>query len=291
MLNAVYTMCYMDVLAECPTLLENIVWDTPEHTDKLKEMLYAKYFNKEISGETIGEQKLFMEQKFIQYRDYYTEMLEAYETSIEWLDGEITTYSEEGEYSESTSESTSDDTDITHGHTETHSGEDERIIAHGHTETDSGTDTKTETKEISTTTTTTRTEEVTTTQYDLPRSATSENHPSRIVTEKPDGQENTVVVTPSTGEDISELAHGKVTTHSGTDTDTLEHGHVITHGGKDSTERDVSKSGSKSGSDNRSHTAKVADLIRQKERYLALIRNLFSEFADKFSPCFIDMYS
>ena len=90
-LKANYTMCYKDVLERCPHLLDNIVWDTPEHTQKLKEMLYAKYFNWEIAGETIQEFQLFMETKFNQYADYYAELLNAYDEAFDWKDGDVET--------------------------------------------------------------------------------------------------------------------------------------------------------------------------------------------------------
>lgn len=90
-LQANYTMCYADVLTLCPDLLDNIVWDTTEHTTKLKEMLYAKYFNWEIAGETIQEFRLFMETKFQQYADYYAELLNAYEEEFDWKDGDVET--------------------------------------------------------------------------------------------------------------------------------------------------------------------------------------------------------
>ena len=259
MLNAVYTMTYKDALEIDPTLLNGIVWDTPEHTSKLKEMIYAKYAIYEISGETIPEQRLFMENKFLQYKDYYAEMLEAYETSIAWLDGEITSHSESSEFGETATETTDDSTELTHGHTET----------------DGGSDTNTIQREITETTTTERTEEVTTTLFDLPRSASTENHPSRITKEKPDGEPNVTTVAPSDGEDTS----------------TVDYGHTLTHGGKDTTDRDISVEKSKSGDNSRQATTKVADLITQKERYLKLIRNLYAEFADRFSPCFLTLFS
>ena len=291
MLNAIYTLCYKDALEVDPTLLDGIIWDTTEHTKKLKEMLYAKYFNYEISGETIGEQKIFMTQKFNQYKDYYSEMLDAYETSIAWLDGEITSHSEEASFGETATETTDDSTELTHGHTEENSGSDVNTLLHGKTQTESGTDTSTLTREISETTEVTRTEEVTRTLFDLPRSATSEMHPSQITKEKPDGEPNTTVVTPGEGEDETSVTYGRAVTDSGTDTDTLSHGKKITHSGKDVTDRDVSVEKSKSGDNSRSATTKVADLITQKERYLKLIRNLYAEFADRFLPCFITMFS
>lgn len=291
MLNALYTLCYKDALEIDPTLIDGINWDTVEHTNKLKEMIYAKYFNYEISGETIGEQKIFMEQKFNQYKDYYAEMLAAYETSIAWLDGEITSHSEESEFAESGSETTTDDTELTHGHTETNSGNDVNTIQHGHVQTEGGNDTTTQTKGITETTTTEREEEVTRTRYDLPRSVASQMHATEIVKEKPDGATNTTTVTPGDGEDETTVDYGHTLTNTGTDTDTLAHGKKITHGGKDVTDRDISVTKSKSGDNSHSATTKVADLINQKDRYLKLIRSLYAEFADRFLPCFITMFS
>ena len=258
MLNAVYTMSYRDVLIEQPHLLDNIVWDTIEHTDKLKEMLYAKYAIYEISGETIQEQQLFMETKFNQYKDYYAEMLAAYETEINWLDGEITTASNSEEYSESGTE--------TSGGTET--------LTHGKAITEGGTDTRDLTREISETTTVNRTESVTTENYDLPRSQPSENRPSSKSIVTPDGEDNTTVVTPG----------------EGTDTSTLTYGHTFTNSGTDTNSKSNELERGKSGESTKSSSVKVADLINQKERFLKLIRNLYSEFADKFKPCFLDMY-
>lgn len=210
MLNAVYTMCYKDVLEIAPSLLDDIVWDTTEHTDKLKEMIYAKFFNYEISGETIPEQKLFMKAKFDEYKDYYSELLSAYEHEIEWLDGIITS--------------------------EEYSGSNEN--------------TKTFTPRSKYQTTDTPAVVNTTEEYDLPRSASSENRPSSK----------------------------RVTTPSGTATSVSEG-----VDGNDQTKDD--------GSASHSITRKMGNPIEQKKEYLKLIRSVYSEFADKFKPCFLTLFN
>ena len=191
MLNAIYTMTLKDALATMPSLLDGITWDSEEHTTKLRDMIMAKFFNWEISGETLQEEALFLEMKFNEYKDYYLELLEAYETEIDnWLAG--TVVSEEGEAS---SESSKDFTPRA---------------------------------------------EYTNEDYDLPRSTTSENRPSAKHTSK------------------------------GT-------------GGKDTTEDESSGS--------HSLTRTTGDPIEQKAKYMKLLRSVYSEFADKFKPCFIDLFS
>lgn len=210
MLNAVYTICYKDALELSPTLLDDIVWDTGEHTEKLKDMIYAKFFNYEISGETLPEQKLFMTAKFNEYKDYYAELLQAYEAEIEWLDGIIT------------SESASNSNNVTKTFTPRVKYKTE------------------ETPEVVSTNDT----------FDLPRSASSENRPSERRVSTPTGKNTT------TTEGVS-----------GTDTttDIGTGGHTITR--------------------------KSGNPIEQKKEYLKLIRSVYSEFADKFKPCFLTMFN
>lgn len=210
MFNALYTMCYKDVLDVCPTLTDGIVWDTEEHTQKLLEMIYSKFFNYEISGETIPEQKVFMTAKFNEYKDYYREMLIAYETQISWLDGVIV----------------SETVGTTEGKVKT-------VTPRAEYE-------KIETPEIV----------VTGETYDLPRTASTENRPSSKTVSTPSG-----TIT---------------TTNRGID-------------GEDTTQEDNDY--------NRELSRKEGNPIEQKREYLKLIRSVYSEFADKFKPCFITMFS
>ena len=210
MLNAVYTMCYKDVLELSPHLLDGIVWDTEEHTAKLLDMIYSKYFNYEISGETIDEQRLFMLAKFNEYKDYYAEMLTVYEEQIAWLDGEIVTEEETVE-------------------------EDKEKILTPRAEY-----VNTETPGVINTTKT----------YDLPRSSASENRPSSVSETTPTGS----TVTSTKG-------------YTGDDTTTEDN----------SSTRNVTRS--------------AGNQVMQKEKMLKLIRSVYSEFADKFKPCFLTLFS
>ena len=231
MLHADYTMCYMDALVLSPDLIAGIQWDTPEHTKKLTDMIYSKFFNYEISGETIQEQKIFMTAKFNEYKDYYAELLNTYETEINWLDGIVTTasYNESGSESSSTSE----------------------VVDGSIVETPRATiESKTE-RGITTTTD----------NYDLPRTASTENRPS-----------SREIVTPGSGSDT-------VTT-KGKD-------------GQNTTTNDTTTTTTKSGTSANEHTrnVKVADAIERKKKYMELLRSVYSEFADKFKPCFLTMFS
>lgn len=88
---AKYTQVFADVLVDEPTILDNLQLDTEAHTASFRTMLKAKYYNYEISGETIGAFKEMLEMRFNQYKDYYIEFLKAYETKIDMLDGRKTT--------------------------------------------------------------------------------------------------------------------------------------------------------------------------------------------------------
>lgn len=99
---------------------------------------------------------------------------------------------------------------------------------------------------------TTNTEGIVTTteDYDLPRSTTTENRPS-----------SKTVVTPSAGQNITE-------NESIAGTDTIHDEGERTETG----------------------TRARVNLVQQREKFLKTIRNLYAEFADKFKPCFLDMY-
>ena len=182
LLNAIYTMSLKDCLEIDPTCLDGIAWDDSDRTQALKDMVVAKFYNWEISGETIPEFKLFIKYKFEQYKDYYEEMLDAYETQINFLDGDKRTT----EY------------------------EDDSVL--------------------------TPRAQYESVNYDLPRSDTSINRPT------------------------SKSTNGGV---SGTDTTHAEG----------------------------ARTTKGGNVIELKKNYLNMIRNLYEEFASKFKPCFIELWS
>ena len=94
MLNANFTMCFMDVVQLAPDVLDVIQMSTTSRTDALISMLHAVYDNKEISAETIPEFKIFLRMKFDEHKDYYEELLDTYETAVDWAAGESATLSD-----------------------------------------------------------------------------------------------------------------------------------------------------------------------------------------------------
>ena len=213
MLNANFTMCFKDVTILAPDIMDNLTMSTESRTNSLHSMLHAVYDNKEISGETIPEFQLFLEMKFKQYKDYYEELLDIYESQINWQGGEILTIED----------------DTTNTRTRVYTPR-----AEYRTE---------ETFEPSVTTTTTN--------YDLPRSASTENHPTTKSTTSPSGSNVSTTYTGGT---------------SGTDTTA------------DSDTGSLSRESSR------------VNLVEQKRKMLDLLRNVYKEFADKFRACFLDLY-
>lgn len=91
-----YTTMFYDYLKTHPnTLKDIIVMDDEEKSNKLISMIYAKWYNYEVGGETPFEFEMFLKNVFDKYKDYYTELLNVYETKINWIDGitESETYS------------------------------------------------------------------------------------------------------------------------------------------------------------------------------------------------------
>ena len=211
MSSSVYTMQLQEALSVDPSLMDGVGWNDNENDRDsiLKQMIIDKFWNWEIAGETLGEEKLFLTHKF---GEYYKEMLDAYEAEIEWLDGQITVeeYDEENgntrEFTAGVVIKTTDTPGAVH----------------------------------------------TTEDYDLPRSATTENRPSSKSVSTPSGNDTRVV-------------------------------------GPDATsDKDVTEDTGSKGFD---RTVKSGNPIEQKEKMLKMIRNLYSEFADRFKVCFLDLWS
>lgn len=93
---AKYTMTYQEAVGVDPSIPLALSLDTEVHTAKFREMLMNHYWCWEIGGETIGEFKQMLTKKFYSLKDYYVELINAYETKIDMLDGKksITTINE-----------------------------------------------------------------------------------------------------------------------------------------------------------------------------------------------------
>lgn len=85
--KAFYTMSFLEFVATNQEWFEEtMVLDTEEHTASFQTMLHSVWDIYEISGETIGEQKLFMVSVLNQYKDYYIEKLNTYEKEYDFTE-------------------------------------------------------------------------------------------------------------------------------------------------------------------------------------------------------------
>lgn len=90
-----YTITLHDLLINEPTLLDNLTLSTAERTEKFKNMFIAKWDIYEINTETVKMFKLILTNKFNTLKDYYEELISAYETKINMLDGKLTSITRE----------------------------------------------------------------------------------------------------------------------------------------------------------------------------------------------------
>lgn len=90
-----YTITLHDLLINEPTLLDDLTLSTSDRTKKFKDMFIAKWDIYEINAETVKMFKLIITNKFNTLKDYYEELISAYETKINMLDGKLTTITRE----------------------------------------------------------------------------------------------------------------------------------------------------------------------------------------------------
>lgn len=67
-------------------LASSLVMSTEERSEKLRLAIASMWNAYEISGETIGEFKMFMIDTFNEHKQYYEEMLTAYEKEFDYSD-------------------------------------------------------------------------------------------------------------------------------------------------------------------------------------------------------------
>ena len=102
-----YTMQLCDALREDPTLLDGFTFNDSTLDDPFKAVFTAYFYSYEIAGETIDEFKDFITNKFKVNKGYYEELMEAYKTKINMLDGRLEEISREFEQTQTNSGSDS----------------------------------------------------------------------------------------------------------------------------------------------------------------------------------------
>lgn len=86
-----FTMTYQEVVDIDATVPELMSFGDDTKDKSIRDMVMDMYWNREIAGETIGEFKNMLKHAFGSIRDYYSELIDAYQTKIDMLDGRKTT--------------------------------------------------------------------------------------------------------------------------------------------------------------------------------------------------------
>lgn len=100
----------LEALQYNPDLLEHFDFNNANRTSMFKKIFTAHYNTKSIAGETVELFKVYIDNKFDEFVDYYNEMLNIYERELSYDDGIVVTreHVDEGDGSDS---SESDSTD------------------------------------------------------------------------------------------------------------------------------------------------------------------------------------
>lgn len=256
-----FTMTLHDILKENPNFLDDLKMSTDERTLKLKNMFIAKWDIYEVSGETEGTAKLYIKNKFNMYKDYYEELITAYETKIEMLDGKLTSIEIKDKLSSTENKN-------------------DNINRNGSVDTTDAL-TKNDTKTIEyedTSKETITNEEIvdeTTTNYDLPRKITSENTPSSK-------SERDATIDTNGSDDITKSGNESEKL-SGTDTRKIDTSTQDTETRKGDTTKEETK--------NKTIITKGQEnVIDLKKKYMELLRNVYLDFVEKFEPCFLSLF-
>ena len=91
MLWTVTSITLLDALKVDPTLLDDFDFGDTSRNTKFNKIFKARYNTKSIAGETIELFKIYINDTFNQYVDYYNELLDIYETQLNYQDGIKTT--------------------------------------------------------------------------------------------------------------------------------------------------------------------------------------------------------
>ncbi len=93
---AKYTMTYQEVVSLDATIPEVLSFGDDTKDKAIRDMVMDVFWNWEIAGETIGEFRNMLMHTFNSYRDYYNELIDAYQTKIDMLDGRKTSTTIQG---------------------------------------------------------------------------------------------------------------------------------------------------------------------------------------------------
>lgn len=86
-----YSITLHDLLLQEPDLLNFMILDTSAHTQEFIQMFIAYWDIYEICAETVESFKIILANTFAVHKNKYIELINAYETKINMLDGVVIT--------------------------------------------------------------------------------------------------------------------------------------------------------------------------------------------------------
>lgn len=296
-----FTKTLHDILNDTPTFLDDLVLSTDDRTQKFKNMFIAKWDLYEVSGETENVAHLYIKNKFNMYKDYYEELLDAYEEKINMLDGKATEItisdtltSTENKDDKITSESTGNTKDVGSSSIEGNVKDNGTI----NTTKDDIRNTTGENKETGTvedTRNVNQTINKLTNEYDLPRKATAENTPSNKTEEDTTTTTNDTntettdrTINVSENETIKETEE-KTITNTKEETKDESTTHTIDTTGN-ATQTKVGETTKDETRNKTISTKGQENVIKLKKEYMELLRNVYLEFVNRFEPCFLSLF-
>lgn len=105
--RCIVTMTLNDILLNFPDVLDFMVLDTTEHTEKFKTVFVSKWNFYEVNYETVDLFKRRCSDYFEIWKDYYIHLLTTYAIEVEELAGLVETEHVEGETTDTRDEESS----------------------------------------------------------------------------------------------------------------------------------------------------------------------------------------
>lgn len=87
MLWTMTSITLLDALKIEPTLLDDFDFGNANRNEKFNKIFKAMYNTKSLAGETIELFKIYIDDTFNEFVDYYNELLDIYETQLNYSDG------------------------------------------------------------------------------------------------------------------------------------------------------------------------------------------------------------
>lgn len=267
-----------DAMKYDTTLLDNLSMSTNDRTTKFKDMFVSMYRMKSIGSETVELFKIWIEDRFNEFKDFYEKKLDVYEDSFNYKDGVVTeiTHTDEGTNSKTGTNTGSRNDTRTLNLTETVDQDTSDTNRKTGTNSDSGTFSNSETGS----------DNSTKKDYNLPNKSVSQSDPKGYLT----GETDTTDANSVTRSGNESATHNISETDTKTGTNDITKHNTGTDGNVETTSGSISESGeySKEATETRKGDVNV---IEQHEKMDNYVKNIYRDFCIRFNDCFSMIYA